>query len=179
MEIIGTKIKLRAYTKDDYDTLRHWLKGDQEWKKYDGPYYRKPTDEEVEVSIVKQIERDKITIDAPYSLAIADIHTDIIIGEVTRYWICRETKWVAVGILIYDPALWGRGYATEALGMWSDLLFDKMPDSWRFDLETWSGNIGMMRVAEKIGYKLEGRFTNARKVNGKFYDSVRYGKWRE
>ena len=178
MEIKGTKIKLRSYEEKDYDVLRHWLKGDQEWKRTDGPYFAKPTDDEVEESILKQIEKDKTSGAVPFRFAIADIDTDELIGEVTRYWICKETKWVAIGILIYDPALWGRGYATEALSMWSDFLFDNMTDSWRFDLDTWSGNVGMMRVAEKIGYKLEGRFTNARKVDGKYYDSVRYGKWR-
>ena len=115
MEIKGTKIKLRSYLDKDYDVLRDWLKGDQEWKKTDGPYFSKPTDEEVEESILKQIERDKTPRPVPGSLAIADIDTDILIGEVTRYWICKETKWVAIGILIYDPAMWGRGYATEAL----------------------------------------------------------------
>ena len=179
MEIAGKKIKLRHYRQKDYDVMRFWLKGDQEWKKYDGPYYAKNTDEEVEENILKQIERDKTPMAVPSSLVIADMSDDRFLGEVTRYWICRETKWVALGILIYNPEDWGKGYATEAMGMWQDFLFDTMPDSWRFDISTWSGNLGMMRVAEKLGYKLEGRFTNARRVNGKYYDSMRYGKCRD
>lgn len=178
MEIAGNKIKLREYRDDDYTQLKYWCKGDQEWKKLDGPYFKKPQDDEVDAIIDKQMEKDRAHTGVPSSLVIADLYTDSFYGEVTRYWICKKTEWPALGILIYDPQHWGKGYATEALTLWEQYLFANMPCSWRFDIETWSGNIGMMKVAEKLGYKLEGKFTDARRVGDKFYDSLRYGKLR-
>lgn len=175
----GKKIKLRGYIMDDYDQLRYWLKGDQEWKKLDAPYFKKLTDEEVEASILKQIEADKIPDVFPTSMVIADIESNRLIGEVTRYWICKKTRWPAMGVLIYDPGNWGKGYATEAIRIWEQIVWDGLPDSWRIDIETWSGNGGMMKVAEKLGYKLEGRFTKARKVGEIFYDDLQYGKLRD
>jgi RimJ/RimL family protein N-acetyltransferase len=176
--IQGHQVKLRSYIEADYPLLRHWMKGEQAWKKLDAPYYIKPTDVEADAIVDKQIETDKLGAEPPAYLAIAHATDDYFIGEVTRYWICKRTRWPALGIIIYDPSYWGKGYATGALSLWQEYLWDAMPDSWRMDIETWSGNEGMMRVASKLGYKLEGRFTDARKVDGRYYDGLRYGKLR-
>ncbi len=63
----------------------------------------------------------------------------------------------------------------EALGLWSEYLFATMPRLPRLDLRTWSGNHGMMRLAEKLGYRLEARFRKARMVHGHYYDGMGYG----
>jgi len=49
----------------------------------------------------------------------------------------------------------------------------------RLDLRTWSGNRGMMRLAEKLGYAQEARFRRARLVTGAYYDGMGYGVLRE
>lgn len=49
----------------------------------------------------------------------------------------------------------------------------------RVGITTWSGNVRMMKLAEKVGMKLEGRMRNCRIVDGKFYDSIRMGMLRE
>jgi RimJ/RimL family protein N-acetyltransferase len=71
----------------------------------------------------------------------------------------------------------------EALSLWTGYLFDAFPDIVRLDLQTWSGNTGMMRLAVKLGYQLEAHFRKARIVKGQYYDSLGYGilreEWRE
>lgn len=101
------------------------------------------------------------------------------IGQVSRYWLSEETHWLAVGIVIYDPNLWSKGYGAEALGLWMNYLFETIPELVRLDLQTWSGNLGMMRLASKLGYQLEGRFRKARMVSGVYYDGLGYGILRE
>lgn len=101
------------------------------------------------------------------------------IGLVSRYWISEETQWAAIGIVIYDPAHWRQGIGYEALGLWTDYLFEQQPSWVRLDLRTWSGNTGMMQLAEKLGYTLEARFRKARVVNGQYYDGLGYGVLRE
>ena len=60
------------------------------------------------------------------------------------------------------------------------LLYSRhIPDIVRLDLRTWSGNTGMMRLAEKLGYKLEAVFRKARIVEGTYYDGLGYGVLRE
>jgi putative hydrolase of HD superfamily len=101
------------------------------------------------------------------------------LGTVSWYWVSEETNWLAVGIAICDPDYWKRGLGYEALGLWSEYLLQAMPELVRLDLRTWSGNTGMMRLAEKLGYKQEACFRKARIVNGEYYDSIGYGVLRE
>jgi RimJ/RimL family protein N-acetyltransferase len=49
----------------------------------------------------------------------------------------------------------------------------------RIGLTTWSGNQRMIRCAEKLGMKLEGRLRKCRFYNGEYYDSIRMGVLRE
>ncbi|MCP4426555.1 MAG: GNAT family N-acetyltransferase, partial [Chloroflexi bacterium] len=72
-----------------------------------------------------------------------------------------------------------RGIGYEALGLWCEYLWTAVPAIVRLDIRTWSGNIGMMRLAEKLGFKEEARFRDARIVNGDYYDGMGYGILRE
>lgn len=49
----------------------------------------------------------------------------------------------------------------------------------RVGLTTWSGNPRMIRCAEKLGMRLEGRMRKCRYYNGEYYDSIRMGILRE
>ena len=46
-------------------------------------------------------------------------------------------------------------------------------------MTTWSGNGGMMAVAEKLGFLKEGQIRKVRYYQGQYYDSVKYGVLRE
>jgi putative hydrolase of HD superfamily len=108
-------------------------------------------------------------------VAIADFTDDSLLGTVSRYWISQETNWPAIGISIYDPVNWRKGLGYEALGLWCQYLFDNEPNFVRLDLRTWSGNIGMIRLAEKLGFQQEAVFRMARIVDGEYYDGLGYG----
>ncbi len=177
--LAGSKITLRDWTAADLDPYARWIAPGHEWQRLDGPYYPGPSLDEIPAII----ERTRAKIDAAdwqtprARLVIA--RDDELIGVVSRYWISEETLWSAVGIVIYDPALWGQGIGYEALGLWSDYLFRASPEWVRLDLRTWSGNAGMMRLALKLGYQEEARFRMARIVEGQYYDGMGYGVLRE
>ncbi len=171
----GSKITLRDWTAADLDPYAGWLAPGHEWQRLDGPYYPRPNADEIP-AIIERIRAKIATADwqTPRGrLVIA--RDDRLIGMVSRYWISEETNWSAVGIVIYDPALWGQGIGYEALGLWSDYLFRVAPEWVRLDLRTWSGNTGMMRLALKLGYQEEARFRMARIVEGQYYDGMGYG----
>jgi putative hydrolase of HD superfamily len=50
-------------------------------------------------------------------------------------------------------------------------------------MRTWSGNIGMIKVAEKLGFTKEAVFRMARIVEGEYFDGLGYGilrtEWEE
>ena len=63
--------------------------------------------------------------------------------------------------------------------MWAEYLWMSYPEIVRLDLRTWSGNAGMMRLAEKLGFTQEARFRKARIVDGVHHDGLGYGILRE
>lgn len=181
VQIEANGILLRDWTIDDLDPFARWMQPGQMWQELDGPYFKKPSGND----ITELVARIRARIEAGnfsqprQNLVIAEREHNQFIGQVSRYWISEETHWLAAGIVIYDPALWGRGFGTLALGLWTDYLFQAFPGIVRLDLQTWSGNAGMMRVAAKLGYCLEGQFRKARIVAGAHYDAMGYGILRE
>ena len=177
MRLLGKRIQLRDIQSQDRDSLIHWLHPRHEWHQFNGPYYPPTPVDEIPTMVEKWISADLP--DLRRRLIIADINTNRLMGTVSRYWISEETNWTAIGIGIYDPQNWGKGIGYEALGLWCDSLFRTNSDFVRLDLRTWSGNIGMMKLAEKLGFQLEARFRKARIVDGKYYDGLGYGILRE
>jgi RimJ/RimL family protein N-acetyltransferase len=177
----GKRVRLRDWSLDDLDIYAHWLQPVHRWQELDGPYYAKATTDEIP-GIIEQIRtriiENNVTIPR-LRLIIAQQEQNRMIGQVSCYWISEETQWLAAGIVIYDPSLWGKGCGFEGLGLWTEYLFASRPHIVRLDLQTWSGNAGMMRLASKLGYQLEGRFRNARIVAGEYYDALSYGILRE
>ena len=179
--IVGRNIVLRDWQYPDLPIWDHWMQPGHRWKELDGPYYPLPSDE----GRARMLEQKRAEIEQgtgtfpPPSLVIAARDTDTFLGIVTWYWESRETFWPGMGIVIYDETRWGQGLGYEALGLWSDLLFRALPEIVRLDLRTWSGNLGMMRLAEKLGYVEEARFRQARIVGDTYYDGLGYGILRE
>ena len=181
VNIEGQQIRLRDIQRHDLEPYRHWNQPGQQWQEFDGPYYPPQTTAEVDALIAK-IQSRIAAQDWPNMherLVIADRETDSLVGLVSRYWISQETQWAAAGIVIYKPAQWGKGIGYEALGLWTDYLFQHQPDWVRLDLRTWSGNHGMIRLAKKLGYREEARFRKARLVNGRYYDGLGFGILRD
>jgi len=184
-KIIGKRLTLRDMALSDLEVLRGWMQPHHEWHKTDGPYYAKPTTDQIDQSIDKltQFIKENNLPDVRQRLVVVNSSSDKLMGMVTRYWISKETNWAAIGISIYDPEHWGKGYGYEALGLWCQYLFDHEPKFVRLDYRTWSGNIGMMKVGEQLGFTKEAVFRMARIVEGKYYDGLGYGvlrtEWEE
>ena len=101
------------------------------------------------------------------------------IGCLSYYWECQATRWLEVGIEIYDPSNWNKGYGTLALQAWIEQLFHDFKDLEHIGLTTWSGNPGMMKTAEKLGMKKEAQIRKVRYWQGHYYDSIKYGVLRK
>jgi putative hydrolase of HD superfamily len=177
IKLLGKRLSVRDLNIFDLEALSYWMQPGRAWQKTDGPYYPRAS----VVQVAKRIRGYRQEIisqswpDVREKLVIADAVENTVVGMVSRYWISRETNWTAVGIGIYDPQNWGKGYGYEALGLWCQYLFNNEPTFVRLDLRTWSGNYGMMKVAEKLGFQKEAVFRMARIVESKYYDGLGYG----
>ncbi len=174
-----TKIKLRPLTVTDLEVYYDLNKPSRKYHEFNGPYFDKQTEEELMQEIhdlrndlTQGITRDNV-------LMIADIQTDELIGQVSWYWKSKETKWMEIGIIIFNENYWSKGIGFIALKMWIDKLFSERDDIVRLGLTTWSGNTGMVKLSEKLGLKLEAKYRKARIVAGEYFDSVSYGILRE
>lgn len=170
-EIIGEKVTLREATNKDIDELYFWKfeEEKQEAKKWNGPYI---PEEKITKKEFQNSWRKEIFSGIPASLVMKC--DEKAIGSVGSYWVDENTNWLETGIVIYDSNFWNGGYGTEAYKLWIDFIFS-FTDIHRLGMSTWSGNIRMMKVAEKLGMKEEARIRNARQVNGEYFDAIKMG----
>ncbi|WP_240371572.1 GNAT family N-acetyltransferase [Anoxybacteroides rupiense] len=175
--LAGNKVVIRSVFPDDLPILWHYIYGeaDPEWKKWDAPYF--PLSFETKEEYINRMTAWLSSKEEVPSRMVIEVREKIV-GIVSYYWEHRESLWLEVGIVIYDSDYWSGGYGTEALKIWIDYLFASLPLV-RVGLTTWSGNERMVRCAEKLGMKMEGRLRKCRLYNGRYYDSIRMGILRE
>lgn len=172
-EIDGNKVILKEPRKEDIDELYYWQYEEEEQaaKKWNGPYIEnKKITKERHKKI--WLEDNEILPGIPDSLTI--FAKEKLIGIVTSHWVDKNTNWLETGIVIYDTDYWNGGYGSEAYKLWIEFLF-KSTDLHRLGMSTWSGNLRMMKVAEKLGMIEEARIRDARIVDGTYYDAIKMG----
>ncbi|WP_430885925.1 GNAT family N-acetyltransferase [Fusibacter sp. JL216-2] len=176
-----SSLKLRPLELEDIEDYREMTHPSRAYHKYNGPYYKHDNEEEHEEKI--RVLRSKLESGEKNVLGnkeiIADATKNEIIGLVNWYWKSEETNWLEVGIVIFNENYWGCGVGYKALSMWIDKMFERKEALVRIGLTTWSGNVRMMKLAEKMGLKKEAEYRKARIVEGVYYDSVSYGVLKE
>lgn len=90
------------------------------------------------------------------------------VSEIVQSWGTGE-----VGYLI-DPAVWGRGYATDAVREVVDLAFDELRLA-RLTARVYETNPASARVLEKVGFTEEGRLRRHVLVDGDRVDARLFG----
>lgn len=77
----------------------------------------------------------------------------------------------SIGISVH-PCYWGKGVATQLVKFGIELSRAKGLE--RLEVETLSNNVGMKRVAEGLGFKLESVREKRIQKNGSYFDEVLY-----
>lgn len=174
MKLQDKEIKLRPFVAGDLPRLWQLLYKEEspEWKEWDAPYYKH---EAMTYERFLFMQYDYLNQPSRYAITV----NDELIGLVSYYYEDEMRKWLEVGIVLYEGQNWGRGIGTRVLNMWIAHIFNTQRDIARVGLTTWSGNVRMMRVAEKLGMTLEARIRSVRYYNGEYYDSIRMGILRE
>lgn len=142
-----------------------------EWKKWDGPYF---DDDYKKYHNFNEFLSDKA------EFFINDGRRCILyknkpIGIVTMYWEDKKTRWLNIGITIYEEKYWNKKIGSYALKLWISFIFKNTKNLEHIGLVTWSGNKRMMKAASKIGMIKEGQIRKVRFYNNYFYDSLYYG----
>ncbi len=169
---MSSTVTIRCAQESDKQPLYNLLTTDEQWTLFNGPYfpYQHPTYEEFcQVQYVKLANGKQAK--------VIDLNGRAI-GSVSFYWENETTRWLEAGVVIYDSTCWGRDFGRQALIPWITQLFTQH-DIARVGLTTWSGNVAMMRCAQKLGFTQEARLRKVRYYKGEYFDSIKYGVLRE
>lgn len=91
-----------------------------------------------------------------------------IVGVITHFK-SRTPVSREIGYRLFDPALAGQGYTTEALRLLCDYLF-KVHTWHRLEVLSAPQNEASVRVAQKCGFSEEGTLRQAFFINGRYQD---------
>ncbi|GGK87367.1 GNAT family N-acetyltransferase [Deinococcus radiotolerans] len=162
-------VTLRGRRPRDLPILTRWLTDpDAEWRAWDAPYLPAW---DTTVNLQRYAESLPGRPPSPHERVI-DVG-GVVAGMVNR---AEEDPagggWWDLGILIYDPAHWGRGLGSRALALWVQATLDET-DAHVLTFSTWGGNDRMIRAARHLGFREAGRVREARLIRGQRFDAVR------
>ncbi len=184
MKTEAENIVLRDMNESDIEDYVRWFTLEREWENWDAPWEKEETDEET--------EREKWT---EYYGSVKDLPDDVLrwkfeiewngrhIGWVSSYHIDENGEWVgkikegqtayrAIGIDICEPDLCGRGIGSIALRAFINYYFDRGENE--LYTQTWSGNVRMIRCAQRIGFVEYSRKIGVQEFEGKKYDKLTF-----
>lgn len=182
MQIKYENIILRDMIETDIEDYVRWFTAEREWEKWDAPWEKEDTDEETErKEWTKYYESVKNRPDDAYRWKFEIEWNGKHIGWVCSYCIDENYEWVgkaeegqivhrAVGIDICESDSWGNGIGTNALRAFMDYCLDS--GACELYTQTWSGNVRMLRCAEKLGFAECNRCIGEREVNGRKYEGL-------
>ena len=168
-------IVLRDMRESDIEDYVRWFTVETGWMKTDAPW--EPcggTQEEELKSWTEYYNSVRLLPDGAMRWKFEIEEDGRHIGWVSSYtdldYFANPEEIPAIGISIAEPDCRGRGVGTEALRLFIRYMREKgYPAVYT---QTWSGNTAMMRVAEKLGFKVVCRLKDHRTVEGKLYDAL-------
>ena len=145
--IRGNKISLRTFKEDDItERFISWL-NDPQVVGYSNQRFHTHTYESCFQYLCSFSNTSNIY------LAIVDATTGCLYGSITAY--CNTHHGTAdIGILLGDRTVWGQGIGYECYNLLMNYLFDCLGLR-KITAGTLRKNIGMLKVLEKVGMKLE------------------------
>lgn len=125
---------------------------------------------EMAQSYIKSVNENPNT--AVFAICLHD--NDRHVGNISLQQISTKNRSAELAILIGDPSVYGKGIGYEAGKLLVEYAFGTL-NLHRLYCGTHSENIGMQKLALKLGMNEEGRAHEALWKNGSFADIVEYG----
>lgn len=121
------------------------------------------------------LARDEITIPRPEenTLLFAVVIDDKYVGTASIHNIDWISKKAEVGYLIGEKSYWGKGYATELVGLLSDYAFNRLGLR-KLSADVVQDNIASQKVLQKNGFTRWGINPQDFYLEGKYLDNYMY-----
>ena len=186
MKIKFENIVLRDMKKSDIEDYVRWFTTEIQWMNWDAPWEKETLDADAQrESWTKYYESmqgmpDDVT-RWKFEIEAEGRH----IGWVSSYLTDENYEWISskqvkdgqtvhetIGIGICESNLWGKHLGTNALCAFIRYYADH--ECKEIYTQTWSGNVRMIRVAEKLGFQECNRVKEEREVDGHKYDGLTF-----
>lgn len=176
LPIATDRLRLRAWTMDDLDVFAR-QRADPDVVRY---LYDEPMTRETAAHRLSELKGELSGPDEWLNLAVALAATGEVIGTVGLALRSETHRQVELGY-VFDLAHGGKGYATEAAAAMVGLAFDDL-GAHRVFARLDARNRPSARLAERLGFRLEGHLRQNEFVKGEWCDELTYGilaeEWR-
>ena len=187
MKIEYKDIILRDMTEEDIEDYIRWNTVETDWANWDAPWEALPdlltfNPEEYRKKELEKLAKPKDKIRWGFEIeTVKGEH----IGAVSSYMMNENFEWIpakdikpgdkafrAVGISICESSFCEKGFGTKALAAFINYYFEN--GEAEIFTQTWSGNIRMIKCAEKLGFEECRRKKDLRLVRGEHYDGLTF-----
>ena len=170
------RVHLRSFELSDLDEImKHW--NNRELRKLLGGLDRGPVARSEEEEWIRSTWKQRQERKA-FHFAIETIADSKLIGGTGLFNIDWTSRSAIVGISIYNPEYWGKGYGPESTNLLLGFAFRDLNLN-RVGLEVFDFNKRAHKCYLKVGFKEIGRKRKARFIDGEYHDSIMMDLLRE
>ena len=169
MRIVGARIVLRDEPKEtDNEDYFRW-RNLEEWEYYDEPWTPSQGQiswEEWERRRRERRQKAQRKVQKPSATRHnwqIDTAEGRHIGWILYYRLDEQAGHATIGVCLPEEDTWGQGYGTEAVRLLVNYMFQEMGLA-QVRTGTWTGNVRMMRVATKCGFREVNRYPHEARV---------------
>lgn len=165
--LVGTRVRLEPLGPEHLEGL--WpMYADEEGRNLTGAL-AEFTREQVRLGLSKARQRHDR---ADWAIVAAAEGT--VLGEVVLFELDEDNESMVFRIALVGPAVFGRGYGTEATRLVRDFAFERL-GLHRLALQVFDHNPRARRVYEKCGFVVEGVRREVQRIGGDWHDAIDMG----
>ncbi|MFX0174491.1 MAG: GNAT family N-acetyltransferase [Candidatus Hodarchaeota archaeon] len=165
--LIGKYVILRGLELTDVDELmKYWNR--EEVKEFLTVF--SPHSKEEEIEWIRKTWERRNNGEA-YIFGIIDSEKDLYIGNIELRVISQILRRGTIGLVIFNPEYWNKGFGTEALKLIINYGFKNI-NLYSIELEVIEPNLRAQACYRKVGFKEVGRRRKAQFYKGTYVDSI-------
>lgn len=168
--LIGEKIMLREYKKEDLQYMRKWVNDNEITKFLSNVFLYPHTLNGTENFLNSMLEGNTNA----KGFVIANIEDEEYIGQIDLIAIDWVNRVGTIGIVIGNKDYLGKGYGTEAIKLLQEFAFKKL-NLHKLELTVRAFNDRAIHCYKKCGFEEEGRIRENFYADGKYTDTVHMG----
>ncbi|MFX0091439.1 MAG: GNAT family N-acetyltransferase [Candidatus Hodarchaeota archaeon] len=162
----GKLTRLRRLEKKDVEIILQYFNNYELHRNLGAPPL--PVSQEDEVKFIEGVNA-AFNQRSQFTFGIEELEADSLIGTVSLFdmdWVNRVTE---IGISIFNPKYWGKGYGSDAMIVLLDFAFSVL-DLHNVSLRVNEFNQRAIKAYEKIGFTHQGKIRESQYIDGKRHD---------